>query len=725
MASINRTITVRPSTPLASFSISPDPLEGAIIWFNDTSWHYDPLVSWLWSFDDGTSNTSNRTTHILSDGNHSVKLTVIDSSSQSNFTVVQFNVSNSHPVAIFSNTTAIEGALIYFNSTSTCSPFDQIDTINWSFGDGRPNATGPNVTHVYNMSGYFALTITVIDSDGMKDIRTVQIHVRSVLPRVSFAPSPGPYCEGNEIWFNWTGSTTNWIKSFSWSFGDNSSLATGNGARHTFANNGTYRVALTVVEGDDDTNTTFLDIAVNDTNPRIITFRTADARSVYNEDEEIEFIVYAVPTYEPDITNYQFDLDFRSVFNGSLPLSPMNHITYSYSKNSVYFVSVRAYDSDGFGQASGSQVLRIEIRDPKPTAFFNFHNVSSGIVQFDASQSTDNPSDRGSLQYSWNFDDGKGHSAWNGTAIFNYHFSSDNAYNVTLLVKDDSGGISAPFYHQVVVDVTGPVIRLDEDVGAVPPGQVIAVKANITDIFGIGSVWLHYRVNNDSWVVTQMTAMGSLTQYEAQIPGQNDNTSIIYWIEAFDSSNNNRSTGEHRILVSASLTANPGGWYMWLILIAAGLVGFLLYFRSLTAAVDEIFVIYEDGRLIAHQTRRLKPGMDDEILGSMLVAIQSFVRDSFKDESGTHLQRLDFGEKKILVEKGEGIFIAVVLHGQRLGKVPQRMKQAIEDIEKEYSASLSGWDGDLEKVRGVKDATNRMFEGLRLLPNGRKNKPAN
>lgn len=725
MASINKTFTVWPSTPLASFSISPDPLEGATIWFNDTSWYYDPLVSWLWSFDDGTSNTSNKTTHILSDGSHSIRLTVTDSSGQSNFTVLQFSVSNSHPVASFLNTTAIEGALIYFNSTSTCSPFDQIDTINWSFGDEGPNATGTHVTHVYNRSGYFALTITVTDSDGMIDIRTAQIHVGSVLPQVSFAPSPGPYYEGREIWFNWTGSTTNWIKSFSWSFGDNSSLDSGGSVRHAFANNGTYRVTLTVVEGDDDTNTTFLDIVVADTNPKIISFRTTDARSVYNEDEEIDFIVYAIPTYEQVIRDFQFDLDFRSVFNGSLPLSPVNHTTHSYAKNGVYFVSVRAYDSDGFSQTSGSQVLRIEVRDPKPTAFFNFHNVSSGIVQFDASQSTDNPSDRSSLQYSWNFDDGKGYSAWNGTAIFNYHFSSDNAYNVTLLVRDDSGGISSPYYHQIVVDVTGPLIRLDEDVGAAAPGQVIAVKANITDLFGIGSVWLHYRVNNDSWVVTQMTAMGSLTQYEAQIPGQNDNTSIIYWIEAFDSSNNNRSTGEHRILVSASLVANPGGWYMWLILIAAGMVGFLLYSRSLTAAVDEIFVIYEDGRLIAHQTRRLKPGMDDEILSSMLIAIQSFVRDSFKDESGTHLQRLDFGEKKILVEKGEGIFIAVVLHGQRPGKVPQRMKQVIKDIEKEYGASLSGWDGDLEKVRGVKDATDRMFERARLLPNGRKDKPAN
>ena len=126
--------------------------------------------------------------------------------------------------------------------------------------------------------------------------------------------------------------------------------------------------------------------------------------------------------------------------------------------------------------------------------------------------------------------------------------------------------------------------------------------------------------------------------------------------------------------------------------------------------VDEVFIIYNDGRLMAHQTRRLKPGMDDEILSSMLVAIQGFVKDSFKDESSTHLQRLDFGEKKILVERGDSFYLAVVLHSQRAGNVPHRMQGVIEDIHREYGQALKDWDGDLEKVRGVKDQTDRLFK---------------
>jgi hypothetical protein len=101
--------------------------------------------------------------------------------------------------------------------------------------------------------------------------------------------------------------------------------------------------------------------------------------------------------------------------------------------------------------------------------------------------------------------------------------------------------------------------------------------------------------------------------------------------------------------------------------------------------------------------------MDDQILGSMLVAIQEFVKDSFKDETSTGLNRMDFGEKKVLVEKGDHIYLAVVLHGKHEGRVPQRMKETISRAESDYYNALDGWDGDLEKVRGIKDETDPLL----------------
>lgn len=109
--------------------------------------------------------------------------------------------------------------------------------------------------------------------------------------------------------------------------------------------------------------------------------------------------------------------------------------------------------------------------------------------------------------------------------------------------------------------------------------------------------------------------------------------------------------------------------------------------------------------------------MDDDILASMFVAIQIFVKDSFKDESSTGLNRLDFGKKKILVEKGESFYLAVVLHSNRTGSVPKRMQTVIDDIEMKFGPVLKGWDGDLEKVRGVKDTVNSLVKRKRPFGN--------
>jgi len=119
--------------------------------------------------------------------------------------------------------------------------------------------------------------------------------------------------------------------------------------------------------------------------------------------------------------------------------------------------------------------------------------------------------------------------------------------------------------------------------------------------------------------------------------------------------------------------------------------------------------MYHDGTLLAHQTRRLKPGMDDEILGGMLIALQNFVRDSFKDEISTVLRRMDFGERKLLVERKDDFFMAVVLSGKRAGNAPQRMLKVLDNIETGYAGVLKEWDGDLEKVRGIRDETKPVF----------------
>ena len=80
-------------------------------------------------------------------------------------------------------------------------------------------------------------------------------------------------------------------------------------------------------------------------------------------------------------------------------------------------------------------------------------------------------------------------------------------------------------------------------------------------------------------------------------------------------------------------------------------------------AVEDIFLMYRDGRLIQHTTRRLKADMDVDIMTSMLKAVQEFVRESIGMEAGVELGSMEYGDNKIILEKGKHIILAAVIGG--------------------------------------------------------------
>jgi hypothetical protein len=127
-------------------------------------------------------------------------------------------------------------------------------------------------------------------------------------------------------------------------------------------------------------------------------------------------------------------------------------------------------------------------------------------------------------------------------------------------------------------------------------------------------------------------------------------------------------------------------------------------------AIDEVFLMYNDGRLIRHETRRLKPDMDNDILASMLVAVQNFIKDAFRGEPGG-LDELKFGELTLQIGRGKHIIIAVLLSGRDKKGVKQQMMNAIKDIEAKHKDVLKNWDGHMEKVEPLKDDLRALING--------------
>ena len=132
--------------------------------------------------------------------------------------------------------------------------------------------------------------------------------------------------------------------------------------------------------------------------------------------------------------------------------------------------------------------------------------------------------------------------------------------------------------------------------------------------------------------------------------------------------------------------------------------------------IDEIFLVHEAGILVAHATRRLKPDQDDTVLSAMLVAIQSFVQESFKDETDTRLKEIAFGSRRILLERGEHMLLAVVVADDvdvsqaDLERTRGEMHEVIMVVENNFKDVLEEWDGFVERFRGARDIISRIFE---------------
>lgn len=125
--------------------------------------------------------------------------------------------------------------------------------------------------------------------------------------------------------------------------------------------------------------------------------------------------------------------------------------------------------------------------------------------------------------------------------------------------------------------------------------------------------------------------------------------------------------------------------------------------------IDDIFLIYRDGRLVQHTTRRLVHGDDSsEIMASMLTVIQDFVKDALSRGEEVQLGSVEYGGRKILLERSKHLVLAAVVSGPEPDGLRAEMAQTLRNIEGEYSALLPFWDGDLGLLAGTKKFLNEL-----------------
>lgn len=246
-----QTVATTDIPPAARFTFSCTGLTCSF----DGSGSSDPdgtIRQYYWSFGDGygaLGSSSVQNTYLQA-GSYTVRLDVVDdagldAASEQTVTVVGTST-DVPPTASFTYTCS--ALTCHFDGSGSSDSDGTIVAYQWDFGDNSLTSTSAStIEHTYLQAGNYSVTLKVIDNGKASASTGPQtVTVTNVPPAASFTVS----CSDLSCSFDGSGSSDSdgTISSYWWNFGDGSSLGVGSTATHTYAQNGSYGVSLTVID---------------------------------------------------------------------------------------------------------------------------------------------------------------------------------------------------------------------------------------------------------------------------------------------------------------------------------------------------------------------------------------------------------------------------------------------------------------------------------------------
>jgi PKD repeat protein len=323
---------------------------------------------------------------------------------------------------------------VNFNGTSSAAA-KTITSYAWDFGNGQ-TASGSTAFTTYATPGTYDAKLTITDSDGDSDTKTVPITVEeppNIAPTAAIGTSGASGNAPFTVNFSGSGSSDpdGSIVSYAWDFG-NGQTATGEEASTTYNTQGTYTATLTVTDDKGDTGTATQTINVAP-KPNVPPTAVANVVSVAGT-IPLTVNLSAAASSDSDGTIVGYAWDFG---NGQTATGVTSQVTYPTA--GTFTVTLTVTDNQG---GVGTQTLDIDVSaNPNiaPTAQLSASATSGTTpltVDFDGSASSD--LDGTIVGYAWNF--GNGQSGSGTTPSVTY--TIPGSYTVSLTVTDDRGATS-------------------------------------------------------------------------------------------------------------------------------------------------------------------------------------------------------------------------------------------------------------------------------------------
>jgi OOP family OmpA-OmpF porin len=117
--------------------------------------------------------------------------------------------------------------------------------------------------------------------------------------------------------------------------------------------------------------------------------------------------------------------------------------------------------------------------------------------------------------------------------------------------------------------------------------------------------------------------------------------------------------------------------------------------HTLVYRVEHVFLIHHHtGLLISHVAAEDAASQDPQLVSSMLVAIQDFVRDSFKGAEQQGLDSLRLGELRLWSEPGPFATLVAVIRGNPPEELHETLRSVLSRIHAERRQALESFSGD-------------------------------
>ncbi|MGL5922085.1 PKD domain-containing protein, partial [Chroococcidiopsis sp.] len=347
--------------------------EGQSVEFNAT--FNDPGIldthTVAWDFGDGSTTTDalNPTHTYTQNGIYTASLTVTDNAGAATEATVQVTVLNVAPTinTLTGDTNVNEGETANFTAEAI-DPGNDTLTYTWNFGDDTEEVEGSNVSHIFSNNGNYTVTLTVTDSDGATTTNTIDVTVSNVAPAIESIDIESDISEGTDASFSATatekGSDT---LTYTWDFGDASDPIEGQSVSHTFTNNGTYSIVLTVTDSDGASTSQTTEVTVKNVTPTITNI-TGDTDVL--EGDTANFSAIATDKGNDTLTyTWNFGDESEPIIG--------KDVSHVFTQNGNYTVTLTVTDSDG---AETKQTIDVTVDNVTPTitTITGDTNVSEG-----------------------------------------------------------------------------------------------------------------------------------------------------------------------------------------------------------------------------------------------------------------------------------------------------------------------------------------------------------